>query len=94
MLDVDEYLLRCKRDQAQLWGNGSFWMITEVADTKSGRALNIVAIAGDYDEDLWRSAEVWGKSVGCIRAFVTGRLGWIKRKPDYTVRTVTLSKEL
>ncbi|APW37658.1 hypothetical protein RD110_11020 [Rhodoferax koreense] len=88
------WVTKCQQDMAQLWRDGSLWAVTEVVETKRGRALHFVAMAGDYVDSLRIEIEAWGKSVGCNKAFFTGRKGWAKRLPAYRIRTVTLEKDI
>jgi hypothetical protein len=92
--DAALWVGRCKADLAQLWKRGNLWAITEVQATKEGRALHIVAMAGDYAPELVEEMEAWGRSAGCSKSFFTGRQGWVRKVPDYRVKTVTLEKEL
>ena len=91
---VESWLDRCQNDTAQLWCAGPLWAITEVIEGKTGRALHIVAMAGEFDSSLMTAMETWGRSVGCKNSFFTGRVGWKRRLPDYTVKAVTFMKEL
>lgn len=95
VLDASEWLKRCADDLAQLWRNGTLWMITEVQSTKTGRAMNIVACAGDWDGgELLKDVEAFAKDVWCDYVFFTGRKGWAKRLDGYSVETVTMKKEI
>ena len=89
-----EWIQRCRDDLAQLWQHGNFHAVTEVRKLHSGIALNIVALAGEFDQKLMDEMEEWGKSVGCKSSYFSGRKGWVKRLPDYKQITVTLHKEL
>ena len=93
-LDISEWMDRCKADQAQIWFKDGFWLMTQVQPTKEGRALHIIAAAGNYNHDLIAEAEDWGRSQGCASVFYTGRPGWIRREPGYTLKTVTMQKDL
>ena len=92
--DSDLWVERCISDLAQLWNYGNLYAVTEVRETKAGRALHIVAMAGEFDQKLMDEMEEWGKSVGCKSSYFSGRKGWVKRLPDYKQITVTLQKEL
>ena len=93
-LDVNEWLDRCEGDEAQLWRHGDLWAITEVRDTAAGRLLVGVALGGAYNDELIPEIERWAKSVGCVKALLTGRKGFTKRLPEYKIKTVTLEKDL
>lgn len=92
--DAETWLDRCLADQAQLWRDGDLWCITEVRETKAGRVLHGVALAGDYNDRLIPEIEAWARSIGCVSAVLSGRRGFAKRLPDYRIQTITLSKEL
>lgn len=92
--DAQVWVQRCRQDLAQLWRHGDLWAITEVTATKTGRAVHIVAMAGSYDPVLVGEIEQWGRAMGCGKCFFTGRKGWLRRVPDYRLRTVTLEREL
>ena len=94
VFDAGEWLDACERDEAQLWNLGKFWAVTQVRELKSGRALNIVACAGEYDDRLRREAEQWARNVGCQKVYFYGRKGWAKRLPDYRLEQIVMSKEI
>ena len=91
---ASEWVAKCVSDQAQLWKHGDLWAVTEVRLTKTGRIVNIVAIAGEFDDALIGEIEQWAVSVGCNKAFFTGRKGWLRRMRDYRITTITMVKEL
>ncbi len=93
--NVNEWIGRCKQDLAQLWTNGTLWMVSEVHQTTGGLVLNIVACSGVYDDgSILREIEDWAREVGCIKVLFTGRKGWARRILDYKVTTVTMEKGL
>lgn len=95
---VGDWMQRCANDTAQLWRNGDLWALTEVQQTHDGRAIVVIAMAGDYTQSLVAEIEAWAKSHGCKRAFWTGRRGWARKALAYDKRcrvvTVTMEKEL
>ena len=95
---VDSWVQRCVDDTAQLWRHGDLWAITEVQETHDGRALSVVAMAGDYSHELAVEIEAWARAHGCKRAFWTGRKGWARKMlahdKQFRVVTVTMEKEL
>lgn len=95
---VGDWIQRCEDDTAQLWRRDSLWAVTEVQNTNDGRAIVVVAMAGEYSSELATEIENWAKSHGCKRAFLTGRRGWARKLPSYDKRfrvaTVTMEKEL
>jgi len=95
---VGDWMQRCANDTAQLWRHGDLWAITEVQETHDGRALSVVAMAGDYSHELAVEIEAWARAHGCKRAFWTGRKGWARKMlahdKQFRVVTVTMEKEL
>lgn len=95
VLDVGEWIERCADDLAQLWRNGDLWAISEVQNTHMGRVLHIVACAGVWDDGaLLEEIEDWGRSMECNQSYLTGRRGWARKLPGYSVATITLKKGL
>ena len=88
------WLDRCEQDMAQLWNDCGYWAITEVFETKGGRAIHCVAAAGDFEPSLVSEMEDWARRVGCRHAYFSGRKGWARKLPDYEVASITLIKEL
>jgi hypothetical protein len=91
---ASDWVLRCKLDLAQLWQCGELWAVTQVVRGKHGLILQIVGVAGRYDRGLLNSIESWGRRIGCVRVYFTGRRGWLRREPGYRMATVTAFKEL
>lgn len=93
--NADDWVIRCAKDLAQLWTNGSLWMVSEVHETRHGWVLNIVACAGKYDDGaLLAEIESWARGIGCKKVLFTGRKGWARRIADYKVTTITMEKGL
>lgn len=91
---ADGWLDACERGDAQLWHAPGLWAVTRVVAGKAGWVAQIVAMAGVYDGELVDQMEAWARSTGCTRIYFAGRPGWLKRRPDYRLRQVTLEKEL
>lgn len=91
---AEEWLQRCRNDQAQLWRHEGYWAVSEVLDTRAGRVMHLVASAGHYEPLLVDEIEAWARARGCTRVLSTVRPGLSRRRPDYRVKTVTLEKEL
>ena len=47
--EVETWVQRCIDDQAQLWRLNDYWVISEVQDTKKGRAVHLAFSAGVYE---------------------------------------------
>jgi hypothetical protein len=91
---ASDWVLRCQLDLAQLWHCGELWAVTQVVRGKRGLVLQIVGMAGRYDPALLNAIESWGRGIGCLRVYFTGRQGWLRREPDYKMSTVTAFKDL
>jgi hypothetical protein len=91
---VEAYRKMCEQDLAQVWRRDNLHAITTVHATKTGRAIKIVAMAGEYDGDLVDEIECFGRKVGCNKIIFSGRKGWLKKRPDYKLKTVTMEKGL
>jgi len=94
MAEVEDWMEFCRKDQAQLWRLNDYWVMTQVIDTKKGRAIHLTYCAGVYDAALIDEIESWAKSVGCKMAYFSARPGAQKRLTDYRLRYVTMDKEL
>ncbi|MDE2415252.1 MAG: hypothetical protein KGM60_10885 [Comamonadaceae bacterium] len=92
--EPEVWIERCRNDLAQLWRLNDCWLITEVRETKKGRAVHLLFIAGIYEPDIVDEANAWARSLGCVRSYFTGRPGWVPKRPDYKLRTITMDKEL
>ena len=91
---VEDWIERCKQDQAQLWRLHDYWLISEIQDTKNGLAVHLVYSAGVYEPALVDEVNDWAKSIGCVRSYFSGRPGCQRRRKDYRLRYITMEKEL
>jgi len=91
---VEHYKDLCEHDLAQAWQHNNFRAITTVHATKTGRAIKIVAVTGDYEPDLISEIEAFGREVGCNKIIFAGRKGWLRKRPDFKLMTVTMEKGL
>ena len=89
-----EWVERCKQDTAQLWRHGAFWLVTEIVRLRDGIALHFIAAAGPFNQSLIDEAQAWARSIGCRKAFFTGRKGWERKLPQFKVRTVTMERNI
>ena len=94
MAEVEDWIELCKQDQAQIWRLNDYWVITQVMDTKKGRAVHLAYSAGVYEPELVDKIEQWAKSQGCKIAYFSGRPGTQRRRPDYRLRYITMDKEI
>lgn len=92
---AEQWIERCEQDLAQMWLEDELWGITEVLETPNdGRVLHLIALAGKFTDAALEHIEAWGKSVGCKRIRLTGRPGWERRLPGWTVTSKLECKEL
>jgi hypothetical protein len=94
MAEVSDWIELCKKDQAQLWRLNDYWVMTQVMDTKKGRAVHLAYSAGVYEPGLVTEIENWARGKGCKLAYFSGRPGTQRRRPDYRLRYITMDKEL
>lgn len=90
--DSQEWVDRCRADLAQLWRVGECWAITEAFTSRIGMVCHIVALAGQYTNEIVTEIEQWAASKGCKKVLFTGRKGWARRMPDYTQTSITMEK--
>lgn len=67
--------------EAQLWANDDDALIvSEIHDHPRARVLHFWLAAGDLEPVIALSRRVleWGRSVGCTRATLAGRKGWVR----------------
>lgn len=71
--------------------------VTEIADYPRAREC-IVVLCGGQDSADWLHflgvIEAWAAQSNCSRAVIDGRMGWIRKLPDYKPVAITLAKEL
>ena len=91
---VSQWVQRCMDDKAQLWRHNNYWVITEVQDTKRGRAVHLVFSAGVYEPSLVDAINDWAASRGCTHSYFSGRPGCQRKRPDYRIKYITFEKDL
>lgn len=91
---VSDWVQRCIDDKAQLWRLRSYWLISEVQDTKKGRAVHLVFSSGVYEPELVDAVNAWAKEIGCTHSFFSGRPGCQRKRQDYRLKYITMEKEL
>lgn len=94
MHDPWEWIQRCRDDLAQLWRVDDVWAVTEVFDCQAGRVCHIVAMAGDFTQEIMQRIEFWALEMGCRKMLFTGRRGWARRLPDYSQTAIVMEKVL
>lgn len=88
--------LMLARGQAKaFFGDNSVLIV--VINAKANELVMWLA-AGDKDEclQLSKTAELWGKAMGCKRAHIVGRRGWVRelRGEGWDYHTAHLTKEM
>jgi hypothetical protein len=71
--------------------------VTQIAEDHAGKLCNLVACGGhDWDRfgHLIGGIEKYARDEGCQAVEITGRKGWSRRLRDFSVKHVTLRKEL
>lgn len=91
---VEFWIGECKRGNAQLWSDGSYWLISRVVLGKSGPVLHLGASAGVFSNALIDEVEDWGKSVGCVKVVAEVRPGLTRRRPGYAQKRIIVEKGL
>ena len=64
----------------QLWAKPDACVITEVQQYPQARRLCVFVAAGKLEslEPMLEPLMEWGKSQGCVSAFLVGRFGWLR----------------
>ena len=77
---LSDVLDQIERGDAQLWLDDSALIVTEVHDTPRLRELRFWIATGELQAvvDLSERVLDWGRAMGCKRAVLTGRKGWVK----------------
>lgn len=92
---IDELLMG---GLAQFWASPEASMITEIVHWPGGaKSCRIIAAAGKKAEiigPLGNTVEQWAREQGCSHAFVPGREGWRKLRPDYRHYQTIIVKDL
>lgn len=93
--------LRAALAQAWVLGDGRSTpvgiVITRIEnfhDTRFGLIWIAAGKGVEHSHSMLQEIERWFKSMGCVRAEISGRKGWERVLPDYQVSSVTLRKEL
>jgi hypothetical protein len=76
---LGDVLSRISSGHAQLWESPNAVIVTEVYEERKKR-LHFWLAAGEKKEVVELSGRVleWGKSIGCVRATLAGRKGWLR----------------
>lgn len=89
-----------ERGELQRWDGEASSIITEIKQTPQQRLLLYFLAGGDMTELRAMSIGIneWGRSVGCVKAQIVGRLGWARspltREDGWRQTAVLLEKEL
>jgi len=95
---VEDVMQQILSGEAKLWWSDEALIVTEVVDTPQVRLLRFWLATGKLSSVLELSERIceWGRQLGCERAVLAGRKGWVKVLPDLGWRptTVHMEKEL
>lgn len=84
--------------EAQVWQSDNAVIVTEVKDAPRKRIIHFWLAAGKLDEVIALSREVlaWAKSIGCERATLVGRKGWVRalRNEGWGEELVMMGREV
>lgn len=88
-----------KEDSVQFFSSSNAAIVTHVENYLKARIIIGLWAVGNLDEivgDLIPEAEEWGRSVGCTRAMIESRGGWLRalRNSGYGKFSTTVVKEL
>lgn len=73
-------------------------VLCKIRDFPKGKTLEVVAAIAidgkaDFKESI-KTIEEYAVSLDCEHVVIDGRKGWVKALPDYTLSSVTLTKQL
>ena len=96
---VGDVVQEVLRGDAQSWATEHAWIITRVIDAPRLKTLHFWLASGEMDEVLELSERVmdWARSIGCAKATMHGRLGWVRvlKKTGWSaIPLVALEREL
>lgn len=100
MNSVRDVVQAIQANHAQLWAKDDGLVVTEVDDKPRCRILRFWIAAGDLDDVLTLTDDIyeWGRYIGCDRATSLCRKGWarVMEKDGWTPRDdlVFLEKDL
>ena len=99
-IDVVKYKHRLKTGQLTLWMTNECAIIGQLINYETGlkaMSLTVVNVTDkpiqDYQSSLKKLEEEL-KQTGIDRIILDGRLGWIKRNPDYKLSAIKLIKDI
>lgn len=83
---VEDVVSQLDEGHAQLWlGDGDAVIVTQINDNPQVKVLHFWLAAGELQQVVELSEQVleWGRSVGCERATLSGRRGWVRALADH-----------
>lgn len=92
----EHILARILDGRAQLWTEPGAACVTSIERSDTGlREVNGWLAGGDLDgvRRIVARAEQWGREIGCQRALITGRRGWLRALPGYREAATVLIKD-
>lgn len=81
---LGDVLQRVTEDHAQLWETENAAIVTEVYDYPRQRVVHFWLATGELHAVIELSNHVleWAKRIGCERATLAGRRGWVRALAD------------
>lgn len=77
---LGDVLRAVQEERAQWWESDGAVIVSQVHDEPRRRVVHLWFAAGDLEEVIQLSGRVqdWARSIGCTRATLTGRKGWMR----------------
>lgn len=96
LADVDAGI---QEGRFQEWTGDASVIVTEIRETPQQKILLFWLASGELEELRAMALPIceWGKSVGCVKAQLVGRLGWQRSailKDGWKVTSVLMEREL
>lgn len=95
----EDVLDMVQKNQLQVWPATQSIVLTEIIVYPRLKNLHYFLAGGDLDElsRMRPMIESWGKSIGCTRVSLAGRMGWAKtflKDEGYSPQWTVLAKQL
>lgn len=96
--DIDDVLDKVQRGEAQLWTSPGAVIVSQIVDAPLARELHFWLAAGELQDVITLSHRVmdWGRKMGCTRATLHGRKGWVRALAEegWQQTAVVMGREL
>lgn len=76
--DFDDVVEAVLKGNMQLWCADDAAAVTEIIVYPKKKSLHVFLAGGNMDTllEMYKSAEIWGKQLGCDAFTIAGRKGW------------------